>query len=177
MRNENHIDSLPRRLATSYEERTMTDSDGNLIETLHPVSFKMCPPNYVMNGIRLLVGKDSQEVVGVSQIQCVPVNDKPIFGTDAQTYGPIEGFQLWADADEEFDDFYMAKSGNKEPFSLEQRIGIPHGPTASTFLDIEDVAVGCEDNKAVVSLKWTRNKDGALIGLTSECAIAPRPTP
>lgn len=167
-----NIPTNPNMLTSWLQEaRELREVDG--AEQLRPVSYKMCPPNYMLNGIQVMKDDSDNELVGIQTIRCIPVNAQPASPTTSGGYGNTLEFKLWADDDPNIGTYDWAFHHNtNEQFSISPRIGMtdPNGPiqTTSTWL-------ACNGASAIRGFKWARDAQGHLRGLALECGEAPRP--
>jgi hypothetical protein len=166
------LPALTYRLTSWLQDaRELRSVNGK--EQVRPVSYKLCPPNFMLNGIEILRPADSQEIAGISAVRCIPVNNQPLDGTTSGHYGSTLEFKLWADEDANFGLYDWPRFYNTtDKFSISPRIGIsdPTGPfqTVAQWLS-------CDGGEAVRGFKWARDAQGRILGLALECAEAPRP--
>jgi hypothetical protein len=169
-------------LWNAFELRFLDRSDSSIESTTRPPSLKMCPPNYVLSGLKLN-WHDEDILVGVSDIDCTPVNQAA--GTTSSTWGPRDQFPLYADTKYQGYRWSRKDSGDINlfsHFSLDQRIGVPRPSTAMNvhsadpnFPDVYQPTLGVPSGWAIHGFRWGRDADGRIRYLRLREMPAPRP--
>lgn len=146
-------DFVPRAMLSwalplSYEVRV----DPNISEPYpRPISMKMCPPNYFLNGV--WVNEQDGILAGIAALQCeTPDGDERVESLDAPSA--------------KYGNYTMA--GRKYP--LDQRIGTPG--TGQTLIRCKD-----PDLRAVMGFVGTSSHDKPISSVHLECGPHPQPTP
>src|SRR5690554_8095920 len=81
--------SIPtnQNMLTSLLQEARELREVDRAEQLRPVSYKICPPNYMLNGIQYLSEASENELVGIQTIRCIPVNAQPASPTTSGGFG------------------------------------------------------------------------------------------
>jgi len=125
-------------------------------QMVRPVPMKLCPPNYLMNGIS--VRTDGKGILGVLSLEC----RKPLNPGTRQNAAGADQISVYLDASESGVDGYTLYGND---YSLDQRVGNPSRNIGSN----EKIERFSCENFVLSALEMTHNHRGELVQFVPKC--------
>lgn len=152
-----------------YEQRYHPDMEGGVM--VRPASAKMCPPNYLMNGLTFARSAEGR-FLGVKSLRCVsPESNSGKGGNDVLTVylkdSDVVQDRGWSTFERDFDYALRGKD-----FSLSQYVGYPEcSGTNCSLLECPNDDRG--NPKVVKGFRAKHDTEGLLENINLVCLEAP----